>query len=1142
MRLADYNQGRRFGNGSGQAGAFGTSTGFGGFGTASGSGFGSNTNNTNASLFAQNTASNASPFGGAQTTGTSFGSGTSGGGLFGAKPASGGLFGTTPTSQPSGGLFGNATSNTGFGAGTSTGFGSGGNTGGGLFGGANNQQKPGGFSFGGTTNTGATSGFGTGTGGFGNTTTTSGSGLFGGATAAATPFGAQQQQPGATSNPFGSSFGSTPQNQNPNQNNAQNNTGSLFGGFGANQPSKPGLFGSTQSTNNATGTGLFGANSGAQQQQPNGGLFGANNPNQGGSTLFGAPKPENAGTSLFGGANQNNTANTGTSLFGGFGTAQNQPTQSPGLFGNTQQQQQQQQKPGLFGTTNPSGTGSSLFGNNNTTNQQPSSNSLFGGMGNNNNQVQPQQSGSGFFGNNNNSNNNNSPSLFGASQQQQNVLQPPPALTASLTSAAPYGSASIFSGLPPPPPTSVGPIATPISIGQKLRKSAILPQYKHNPSAATRLITPQKRGYGFSYSTYGTPSSVSSNISTPGGLSSSLLGGSYGRGLGKSLSTSNLRRTFDSDADSILSPGAFSAGSSRYSNSGSLKRLTIDRSLRSDLFGSPAVAALPSPDKNDGSKQPGILKKKVSFDASTIGGSNNQENGMSNGVTHGTSGRAEAGNPTPTAQEQGFLRSSSRGNGRSNGVRTNGASGLAEMEQVRGNELAVVHEDGSPEPAPATAPSKYPKPSQADLQPGQYYTRPSREELKKMPRDQLKQVSNFTIGREGCGNVVFDQPADLTTVDLDNMYDNFVVITTRSLTVYPDPSKKPARGTALNLPATITLVNSWPRNKNRKTPLGQTAGPEFDRHVDRLRKVGGTEFVKYDKDAGAWVFKVPHFTTYALDYDDASDEEDLNISTISGPPDTPTPKSRTPNSRFTPVPNGSQQHSSILTESPSQVSSGPDDTFEFKRKKILPGAFDDQALFEEDHEMDDIHNEDESFLGERSVASPSEEGVDEPSEFESESGEIEDGSIIVEDDEMDIAGSYPAQEPPMDIRDDGVSVPESLFKPKSTLKASQHQNLVTFGTPVKSRLHVSEDWAEQLQRTISPRKQDRRALRESQAHVLEDKDTDQNDTPKAATSTGAGVAGFATSIDLMNSLFGQEQARTSGRRVKQVATGKGFEV
>ncbi len=793
----------------------------------------------------------------------------------------------------------------------------------------------------------------------------------------------------------------------------------------------------------------------------------------------------------------------------------------------------------MFGTTNPSGTGTSLFGNN-TTNQQPSSNSVFGGLGNNN-QSQQQQAGSGFFANNN-SNNNNSSSLFGATQQQQNALQPPPALTASLTSAAPYGSVSIFSGLPPPPPMSVGPIATPISIGQKIRKSAILPQYKHNPSAATRLITPQKRGYGFSYSTYGSPSSVSSNVSTPGGLSSSLLGGSFGRGLGKSLSTSNLRRTFDSDADSILSPGAFSAGSSRYSNSGSLKRLTIDRSLRTDLFGSPAVAALPSPDKSDASRQPGILKKKVSFDASTIGGSNSQDSGMSNGVTNGSSDQAEAGNATPSAQEQGFLRSSSRPKGRSNGVRSNGASAQAEMEQVRGNELAVVHEDGSPEPATTHASSKYSSHSQADPAPGQYYTRPSREELRKMPRDQLKQISGFTVGREGCGNVVFNQPVDLTTVDLDNIYDNTVLVTTRSLTVYPDTSKKAARGAGLNVPATITLENSWPRARNRRTPTYQTAGPEFDKHVDKLRKVGGTEFVKYDKDTGAWVFKVPHFTTYALDYDDASDEEDLNNSTMSAPPDTPTPKSRTPNSRFTPMPTVSQQHSSILTESLSQISSGPDDTFEFKRKKILPGAFDEQALFEEDHEMGDMHNEEESFLDERSVVSPSEEGVDEPSEIENEAGEIEDGSIIVQDDEMDMVGSYPTQELPMDDGDDRSLVIESPFKPRSILKASQHQNLITFGTPGESRLHISEDWAEQLQRTISPRKQDRRALRESQAHVLEDRDTDQNDIPKAATRTGAGSKGIATSIDLMNSLFGQEQARKSGRGVKQVATGKGFEV
>ena len=1134
MRLADYNQGRRFGNGSGQAGAFGTSTGFGGFGTASGSGFGSNTNNSTSgnNLFGQNTTSNPSPFGGAQATGTNFGSGTTSGGLFGAKPANGGLFGaTSTTTQPSGGLFGSTTSNTGFGAGTSTAFGSGGNTtSGGLFGGTNNQQKPGGFSFGGNTNTGGTGGFGTGTVGFSNANNTSGTGLFGGAAATSSPFGAQQQQQGTTPNPFGSSFGSTPQTQIQNQ----SNTGSLFGGFGANQQSKPGLFGATQGTNNTTGTGLFGSNSGSQQQQPNGGLFGTNNPNQGGSTLFGAPKTENTGTGLFGGANPSSNANTGTNLFGGFGTTQPQHNQPTGLFGNNNQQQQ---KPGLFGTTGTGGTGTSLFGNNSTTNQQPSSNSLFGGLGNNN-QAQQQQPGSGFFGNNN----NNSSSLFGATQQQHNVLQPPPALTASLTSVAPYGSASIFSGLPPPPPTSVGPIATPISIGQKLRKSAILPQYKHNPNAATRLITPQKRGYGFSYSTYGTPSSVSSNVSTPGGLSSRLLGGNFGRGLGKSLSTSNLRRTFDSDADSILSPGAFSAGSTRYSNSGTLKRLTIDRSLRSDLFGSPPIAALPSPDKIDVSKQPGILKKKVSFDTSTVGGNNNEDSGMSNGVVNGSSGQAEDSNATPSAQEQGFLRSSSRTNGRLNGVRANGSSTQTEMEQVRGNELAVVHEDGSPEPASATAPSKYSKLSQADPKPGQYYMRPSREEIKKMPRDQLKQVSEFTVGREGCGYVVFNQPVDLTTIDLDNIYDNTVLVTTRSLTVYPDQSKKAPRGTGLNLPATITLENSWPRKQNRKTPTYQTVGPEFDRHVDRLRKVGGTEFVKYDKDTGAWVFKVPHFTTYALDYDDASDEEDLNTSTMSPPPDTPTPKSRTPKGRFTPMPPRSQQDSSILTETPSQISSGPDDTFEFKRKKILPGAFDDQALFDEDHEMDDIHNEEESFLDERSAASPSEEGVDEPSEIENDSGEAEDGSIIVQDDEMDMVGSYPAQELPIENEDHHAFEAENPFKPKSILKASQHQNLITFGTPGKSRLHISEDWAEQLQRTVSPRKQDRRALRESQAHVMEDRDTEQNDTPKALPTIGAGVQGFATSIDLMNSLFGQEQARKSGRGVKQVATDKGFEV
>ena len=704
-------------------------------------------------------------------------------------------------------------------------------------------------------------------------------------------------------------------------------------------------------------------------------------------------------------------------------------------------------------------------------------------------------------------------------------------MTASIFDRNPYGNSSIFAGLPPPPQAGPGPIATPISAGQpKPKKYAPLPQYRLNSPMSSRFQTPQKRGYGFTYSTYGTPSSASSIASTPGGLglNNSLLGSSIGRSLGKSFSTSNLRRNFDNDADTILSPGAFSAGSARHSGTGSMKRLTIDRSLRTDLFGSQALAALPSPDKNDQSKQSSVLKKKVSFDTTTIGG-NGIENGA-NGTSEESSSMAD-NISTPTPQEQGYIRSSSRTNGRSNGSRPAVPTTQPEMEQVKGNELAIVHEDESPEISRAVVPAVSANRDQSDPVPGRYYTRPSREELRKMPREKLRKISGFEIGREGCGHVVFDQPVDLTTVDLDNIFDNIAVITIRSLTVYPQMDKKPPLGMGLNVPSTITLENSWPRARDKKTPTYEKSGPKFNKHVERLMRVNGTEFVKYDKDTGEWVFRVPHFTTYGFDYDDdeSMEGETFQSSVLSEAPDTPTPKSR-----YTPRPPQSAQESSPLSEEPSQVSSGPDDTFDFRKKRLFPGAYDNTPAFEEDHEMEEARQNGQSFLDERSAPSPSENGVEEPSDYEEEeTGDFADESLVIRDEDLEMAGSFPRQ---LEQGNDDLQT-QDVLQPKSILKASQ----VGSGTPGKAVAMVVDDWAEQLQRTISPRKHDRQALRESQAQIFKEDRVEREETVVAEPLLHPGND-FTTSIDLMNSLFGKEELRKSGGTIKTARKAKGFEV
>lgn len=757
--------------------------------------------------------------------------------------------------------------------------------------------------------------------------------------------------------------------------------------------------------------------------------------------------------------------------------------------------------------------------------QQTTNSSLFGTMGSN--------AQSSLF----TSPNNNGSSLISNSTQQPNALQPPQPQIASAFDPSPYGSASIFTGLPPPPQMNAGPIATPISTGQKMRKSTVLPQHKINPIQVSRLVTPQKRGFGFSYSTYGTPSSISSIASTPGGLSSSLLSGSIGRGLGKSLSTSNLRRSFDPDGESILSSGAFSAGSSRLAGSGSLKKLTIDRSLRTDLFGSEGIAPTSSSERADQARQTGILKKKVSFDASALGGDGNDQ------ATNGNDGLSDFAmedshnNATPTAQEQGFLRSSSRGGLRLMGPKSNGVPSHSEMESIKGNELAIVLEDDSTEIAPLAPHRSVTKIPQADPQPGRYWMKPSKEDLSKLSKEELKRVEGFSVGRDGCGHVEFDEPVDLTLTSLHDIYDKIALVELRSLTVYPDSNMKPPVGQGMNVPSTIFLENSWPRQKDRKTPSHEKSGPRFNKHVDRLRKVSGTEFVRYEKDTGTWVFKVPHFTTYSLEYDDTWSEGDsLETSPFSRTSDTPTPNLRGSRPGYTPV-EITAQGSSVMFDEGSPASSSPDDTFEFRKKKGLPGAFNQSTVSGDGNDPDDIEHMEESFSGEDTAGSASDGAADEPSEVQNGNVENHERSVVIRDDQMEMAGSFPHG----NLKGFDLNANGDLQEHESTLKVNE-RGLIQYGTPAKLNFNPSGDWAEQLQRTVSPRKQDRQVLRQMQDLISDVHEDDYDHTSRITDKAGGREKPLATSIDLMNSLFGKQEDWRSGRMNKNAAGAKGFKV
>jgi nuclear pore complex protein Nup98-Nup96 len=498
------------------------------------------------------------------------------------------------------------------------------------------------------------------------------------------------------------------------------------------------------------------------------------------------------------------------------------------------------------------------------------------------------------------------------------------------------------------------------------------------------------------------------------------------------------------------------------------------------------------------------LKKRVSFE------SNSAVNGI-NGLNGATTPPDEISNVDPSPEQLGLLRPKPSSNST---TRTDSA---APLEQVKNNELAIVEE----EPAASNVPLPVIH-SQKDQVPQEYWMEPSKQEIESMSRTQRQKVTNFTVGRKGVGKVRFNPPVDLTSINLDTLCGGLIVLDIRLCTVYPNGTPKPARGSGLNVPSTISLENSWPR---RGKDL-HVSSAKMKKHIDGLKKVKDTKFVEYDKDTGVWTFTVEHFTTYGFPDDDEMDEDydDFGQSTLSAPPDSPSPNERTPTTH-------QMDESFGSTSQRSRTESDPDDTFQFRRKKVLPGAFDEHEVYVDEAE-NDYEEREESFLDDGSVGSPSGDGV-EP--MEQEDTPYDEESVSIMDQEM--AGSYPHAGNTTEL--DGDSQDEDYGAVDGTpgaLVRARTKGGRTTGTPHQSFV-ADNDWTNALRNTVSPKKQDR-ALLKSLADIKRVK-APEVDVPIARRVVSDG-RGFANSIDLMNSLFGTTRSPTKQSKVP--AIGKGFEV
>ncbi|KAG8725116.1 hypothetical protein FRC09_008459 [Ceratobasidium sp. 395] len=686
------------------------------------------------------------------------------------------------------------------------------------------------------------------------------------------------------------------------------NTGTgLFGQQQNQQQQQPqqttGLFG--QPAANTTGTGLFGQPAQQQQQQQQGqtGAFGSNTTSTFGSGGLFGQKP--ATTGAFG-ATTAQPATGGFGTTGAFGQA-NQAGQTTSIFGQPQNQQNQQQQPATtfgFGTANtapkplfgqpaqqtgglfgqpaqPAQQTTGLFGQPaQNTAAQPAQTGLFGGFGQQQNQAQPAQPATGLFG---------QPAqaqpaapgtglfggggLFGANnaqqpQQQQNSLFGKPA-----------GPGGLFGGAAAAPaPNAFGfgvnnPAQQPSS-GTGLFGQANKSIFGNSPAAAQPLQQS---------SIFGNPLQASQAVGVQPSMTASIDQNPFGNNplfanlppgphvfsvsqdqTKKPLIHVSPRKSFYRPttpqltklrgfSTSQAAPDASINPFNRSASAPGSKGLLTSQSLTASISDGKSLGASTSGGRSSVKKL--VLDKDINASDLTALGSP--------GSVFSSPARA-----TPKSKVVFHPDLVQRA---VDGERTSGLFGSSSSRPLGALPAPRPSVDLSPSysaNAPARDESVVPEET-AVPQEGEYWMKPSLNELQSMSHDQLVSVGNFTVGRYGYGQITFLAPVDLTTVyAISGIPEKTVLFEEGACTVYPDESQKAPRGEGLNVPAEISLEKCWPKDKATRAPIKNPNDPVWQRQERKLRKMKDTEFVDFEPEKGTWTFRVPHFTRYGLGDDD----------------------------------------------------------------------------------------------------------------------------------------------------------------------------------------------------------------------------------------------------------------------------------
>ncbi|KAA8916050.1 hypothetical protein TRICI_001865 [Trichomonascus ciferrii] len=704
--------------------------------------------------------------------------------------------------------------------------------------------------------------------GGGNATTnnSTGGGLFGGSN---NQSGFGQNQSNQSSSGF--SFGA----QNQNQQQQQQNSGSSFsfGGGATNNSSAGGLFGKSNSisggTNtNTSGGGLFGGNQNTGTSGSGGGLFGQSSTNNSasGGGLFGGTSNQNntntgTGGGLFGGNTQNkpNTA-TGGGLFGGNNQSNTNAGTSGGLFGQGNASSNTGSSGGgLFGsnTQNTNTAGGGLFGSGNSTTNTGTSGGggLFGSTGSNNNTNAP--GGGGLFGNTNTGGAGGG--LFGNNNINTGASAGGGLFGNKPATNTPSGGSGLFGGNNTSTPS-----------GGSL--------FGGNPSVLGSTNTPLNSQLGAS----GGPSLVASIDQAPysvGSLSS------HGKSLGP-LTSSTRKRSSNTPSATGTPTVQRKASMGLLSKSHSLKAMPSPRSYMSAGRSSPYQLGRR---ENQGlRKSQSLLFQQVNARDLTPP-ERSMDDFRSKRFTDSYSSDVKKliinrkarntdslfGKSPQRAIEQPQQNETINGHAKKPSQDSSAAPSVE--SSPRSNRLAPPSTQ-SPFQKIRRSPAKQSNLNQMTSKDSGYWMFPSLSQLYKYTPEELTAVANLTIGRRKYGQITYNSPVNLSKIgNLSDIPGNLVVFGNSRVCVYPDEENKPPQGQELNIPATITLENAVPVDKNTKQPIKDPEDPRLIKHVARLRNAiesKGGEFVTYDIDNGFWTFRVPHFSVWGLLEEDLYDEDE----------------------------------------------------------------------------------------------------------------------------------------------------------------------------------------------------------------------------------------------------------------------------